>query len=290
MSGFLHTRSWIAVVGALGAVGLLAGGCSGDGSTTTTGTTPSTVSGGSSSVPTTAAPGPTTSAAPATTAPTVGPRVVDDVLQGGGEADGYTYEVTLPEVQGLVDAAVQDAVNADIRAGVTQVVDEFVAGTKDFTPPPAMAGQASTLTGGYEVARIDEALASFEVHASQYFAGAAHPGAVVLTFNYDVRTGQRLALADLFTAGSPYLDKLSELSRQLLAAQPGIGDLPDFVLPGTEAKAENFARWTLTDDDLVVTFNQYQVAPGAAGTPHVSIPFASLRLLLDPTGPLATYN
>ncbi len=274
------------------ALALLAGGCSDD-TPTTTASPPTTVSRGSS-VPTTAS-GPTTSAVTATTATTVlpaaGPSVVDDVLRGGGDADGYTYQATFPKLQGLADATVQDAVNAGIRAEVTAVVDEFISAAKEFPGPPAeLGGQPSGLTGTYEVSRLDEGLASLRVRVSQFFAGAAHPGAVIRTFNYDLRSGERLALADLFTAGSPYLDRLSELSRQLLAAQPGFEDLSTSVLRGTEPKADNFAGWTLTDQDFVVTFSEYQVAPYAMGMPHVSIPFASLRLLLDPAGPLAIYN
>ena len=113
---------------------------------------------------------------------------------------------------------------------------------------------------------------------------------MLLTFNYDLATGRRLALADLFAPGAPYLERLSELSRQLLLAQPDFDQLQDFVLPGTEPKVENFAGWTLTDQDLVITFSEYQVAPYAMGMPHVSIPFASLRTLLDPAGPLAIHN
>ena len=61
-------------------------------------------------------------------------------------------------------------------------------------------------------------------------------------------------------------------------------------MPGTEPTADNFDGWNLTDQDLVITFSEYQVAPYAMGMPHVSIPFASLRTLLDPAGPLAIHN
>jgi hypothetical protein len=219
------------------------------------------------------------------------PTVVDDFLRGGLETDRYTYELTFPKVQGLADATVQDTVNAEIRAEMTAAVDEFVTAAKEFpAPPPNLADQRSGLTGTYEVSRLDDRLASFRVRLSTYLAGAAHPAAASRTYNYDLASGKRLALADLFTAGSAYLQTLSELSRQLLATQPGFADLQSFVQPGTEPTAGNFDGWTLTDQDLVVTFDEYQVAPYAMGMPHVSIPFASLRLLLDPAGPLAIYN
>jgi hypothetical protein len=280
-------RPWAAMgaVAVVGALGLMTAGCGGDSPSSTTSTSVVVTS---STVPaTTVATAPSSTATTSPTTSPARPTVVDDVLRGGSEADGYTYEQTFPRLQGLADMPVQDAINAQILTEVTAIVDEFVAGTEGAVDP---ADLQSGLRGGYEVSRIDDDLLSTRVFASPYFAGAAHPGSVQATFNFDLRTGKRLTLADLFTPGSPYLATLSEQSRQLLAAQPGIGDLPEFVTPGTEPTEANFAHWTLSDQDLVITFDQYQVAPGAAGTPHVSIPFASLRTILDPTGPLAIHN
>lgn len=267
-------------------LGLVAAGCGGGGddpaggpATTTTPTAVTTTS-------TSPAVAPTTSS---TVDLAARPALADVTLAGGSEAEGYTYEVTFPEVTGLADPAAQQAINDRTRAEVTAAVDEFVAGTREFGGT-AIAGQQSRAEGTYAVDRLDEGLFSFRLPVSRYFAGAAHPGRVLLTFTYDLGSGRRLALADLFAPGAPYLERLSELSRQLLLAQPGFDQLPGFVDPGTEPAAENFARFTLTGQDLVITFAEYQVAPYAMGMPHVSIPFASLRTLLDPAGPLAIRN
>ena len=276
------------VAGAAIVVGLVAGGCGDGDSSTATSTTTAAPATTSATVTSTPAPTvATSSTVPAGTRPTV----VDEVLMGGSEVERYTYQLTIPKLQGLGDLTVQTAVNDQIRAQATGAVDEFVVGVKDFgPPPPGQQDQRNGLTGTYEVSRLDDGLASFRVRQSRFFVGAAHPNAAVVTFNYDLHTGKRLALADLFTVGSPYLAMLTDLSRQLLPAQPGFDGLQSFVMPGTEPKEENFDGWTLSDQDLVITFDEGQVAPNAMGMPHVSIPFASLRLLLDPAGPLAIYN
>ncbi len=280
------TRHAVLTAAAALAVGLLAAGCGGDDSPTSTATTVRPTS--------TSRPATTVTSKPqaaTTTTAAAQPAFVDDILNGGNEAERYSYQLTFPKLQGLADTSLQDSINADIRAAVGVIVDEFVIGVKDFgVPPPPLADQKSALEGDYEVARLDDGLASVSVRVSRFYAGAAHPGAVLLTFTYDLDTGRRLALADLFAPGAPYLERLSELSRQLLLAQPGFDQVQDFVLPGTEPAAENFGGWTLTDQDLVVTFSEYQVGPYAMGMPHVSIPFASLRTLLDPAGPLAIHN
>ncbi|HEX7276328.1 MAG TPA: RsiV family protein [Acidimicrobiales bacterium] len=280
----------VRVAAAMAVLGLVAAGCGGGDGDGESGSTAATTS--PAAVTTTAPSSPTTDAVSPTTTADVGrPTVADVTLQGGSEPERYSYEVTYPDVAGLADPTVQKAVNDETRADVTAAIDEFVSGTDDFGPPlPELADQRSAFTGRYQLARLDDGLLSFRLPVSRFYTGQAHPARVLLTFTYDLGNGRRLALADLFLPGSPYLDRLSELSRQLLLAQPGFDQMPEFVTPGTEPKAENFANWTVTDQDLVITFNEYQVAPYAMGTPHVSIPFASLRTLLDPAGPLAIHN
>lgn len=279
----MTTRRHPAALVVAGGVLLLATGC-GDGD-------------GPAVAPTTLTPSSTTStteAEPTTTTSTTAvalPTVVDEVLHGGSQAQGHSYEVTFPQLRGLDDESVQEVVNADIRSTVTGAVERFVASLAEAgEPPPALSGQQSSLTGTYEVARLDHRLASLRLELSSYYAGAAHPSGILHTLNYDLGTGERLELGDLFTEGAPYLQRLSELARERLYAELGDAALPDFVEPGTEPVAENFDGWSLTGQELVVTFDEYQVAPYAAGMPRVSIPFATLRTILDPRGPLAIRN
>jgi hypothetical protein len=47
--------------------------------------------------------------------------------------------------------------------------------------------------------------------------------------------------------------------------------------------------WHLTSDGLLVTFNEYQVAPYASGPQTVIAPYAQLKGLISPREPLATF-
>jgi len=46
--------------------------------------------------------------------------------------------------------------------------------------------------------------------------------------------------------------------------------------------AENYQNWVLTPDALVFTFEQYQVAPYAAGPQTVTIPLSDVQDILAP--------
>ncbi|MEA2687238.1 MAG: hypothetical protein QOE93_2433, partial [Actinomycetota bacterium] len=124
------------------------------------------------STATTTTPAPSTTRAPATTAVTAptttalvvsGPTVSPQVLEGGSEPDRYTYKVAFPQLAGLADAKIQESLNAQIRADVQKVVDEFVAAAKDLGQNPGAGDLRSGLDGEYEQARLDDGLASFRL-------------------------------------------------------------------------------------------------------------------------------
>lgn len=115
----------------------------------------------------------------------------------------------------------------------------------------------------------------------------AHPNTTYRTFTFDRATGAELSLGDLFTPGSGYLARLSELTR---AALPGImanmanmseSEVDrDYINSGTEPSAESFQSFAIDGTDLVIIFPPYQVAPYVYGRLDVEIPLSDLNGLL----------
>jgi hypothetical protein len=58
---------------------------------------------------------------------------------------------------------------------------------------------------------------------------------------------------------------------------------------GAAPTPENYEDWNLTADHLIITFDTYQVAPGASGPQTISIPYSELQAVLHPQGPLASF-
>ena len=54
-------------------------------------------------------------------------------------------------------------------------------------------------------------------------------------------------------------------------------------------KEENYRSWNITPKGLQITFDDYQVTPHAAGPQQVLVPYATLKALIDPAGPLAEF-
>jgi hypothetical protein len=111
----------------------------------------------------------------------------------------------------------------------------------------------------------------------------AHPNTQYQSFTFDPSTGSTLALADLFTPGSQYLDKLSALTRASLSASLGSDiDPTEFINPGTTPDAASFSIFALDGSDLVIFFPPYAVAPYSSGPQQVRIPLSQLSDVLKP--------
>ncbi len=57
---------------------------------------------------------------------------------------------------------------------------------------------------------------------------------------------------------------------------------------GATAAVQNYRNWNITPNGLMITFDEYQVAPYAAGPQTVVIPYKALGQILEPDGPLAS--
>jgi len=127
---------------------------------------------------------------------------------------------------------------------------------------------------------------SFKFDFSFYADMAAHPGLNSATLTYDLAQGRELAMADLFLPGSNFLEVISAYCKAELQKQPYADS---FWMEGANPTSENYRLWNVTADGLMITFSQYQVAPGASGPLKVIVPYAALTTILDPYGPSAAF-
>ena len=214
--------------------------------------------------------------------PVDGPVVVFKNVARDDHPSTYTASVDYPQVTGLPDPASEEAINTEIEREVMVALDAF------STRPHQRVDdhEVDSLEGRFETVRFDERVAAFRLLLTELPSGAAHAATTAVTVNFDIRTGGRYGLADLFRPGSDHLGRLSELSRRLLGEHLDDPD-EEWVEDGTRPREENFGRWALAGAGLQVTFAEYQVAPYADGLPTITIPFGSLADVADPGGPLA---
>lgn len=88
--------------------------------------------------------------------------------------------VDYPQVEGLANAAVQQAINDTIDKTVQQAIADM--------------GKEDTYSLTFEVMTQDEHTLSLVMKGGFYYQGSAHPAAFAYTYNFDLATGQNHSL------------------------------------------------------------------------------------------------
>ncbi len=198
-------------------------------------------------------------------------------------AIGYTIAAQVPTLVGSSDPRVL-AFNAEMKTIVDVAVATFKQNVSNIPLTPTST--ESTFDLRYSLLSPPGNIFSIKFDIQTFYTGAAHPGDISQTANYDLQTGKNLELADLFIPGSDYLGALSNYCIAQLKTRDI--DFQSFEL-GATPTLQNYRNWNITADGLVITFDEYQVAPYAAGPQTVVIPYSALAPIIQPNGPLASF-
>lgn len=238
---------------------------------------------------------PTASPAPATpspTAPTTTPTPADEGAEApsveivtisssepaADDRPAIEIDVDHPRVVGLDNGDVQERVNRAIAQEMQAAVEEF----REAASEPAQGDTPPYgIWSGVTVGAVDPTVLSALVPVTTYLGGA-HPYTVVRTFTFDLTTGERLELTDLFEDG--ILERVSELAVAAIQEEYATGDWAE---EGAAPTNESLGRFVLTAEHLQIWFDNYQVGPYAIGTPSVDIPYTELDELIPPGGIVA---
>ena len=177
--------------------------------------------------------------------------------------------------------------NSAIKSSVITRLDEFRQESADaYKARKATAPVDQYITPSdfnfiakWEPAQINSRYVSFIIRFDSY-TGGANENQELQTFNYDVRTGRMMSIADL-ASSTALLQMLSRESRSQLGAHfkdvAGPHAPLDQMTASTTPDAGNFQDFTFTDYLLNIYFPKYSVAPGAFGEQKVVIPLNELK-------------
>lgn len=229
---------------------------------------------------------PTSAPATPTSTPIPLSRQVTLVSQSHEETNQmppFTIKSQTPQLAGSDDPRVI-AFNQRLDDLVMNEVSTWRESFLQVTLPTATSG--SFLEASHTLISQMEDVWSFKFDFHFYSDGAAHPGSYSITLNYDLGQGRELALGDLFLPNSDYLNAISNFCSTELSKQPFFDGA---FTTGTDPTPENYRSWNITPEGLLITFDEYQVAPYAAGPQQVLVPWAELQKLIDPQGVLAIF-
>lgn len=192
----------------------------------------------------------------------------------------YTITASTPQLTGSDDPRLP-VFNQRLNDLIQKEVDVWRQNFQQLPVTPFSNGSSLEVTYSL-VSQIGD-LWSFKFDFSFYSDGAAHPGLYSLTLNYNLGQGRELALGDLFLPNSNYLETISNYCLEILRKQPYSDS---FTISGADPTIENYRNWNITPAGLTITFDAYQVAPGAAGPQIITMSYELLKAVIDPQGPL----
>lgn len=168
--------------------------------------------------------------------------------------DAYTIDMKYPQFDVPV-------VDTKIKQGVDAFIEEFKKEAAEKKPSEAKYELSSSFAGTY----VDNEIISTRLTVSR-FTGGAHPNSFIYGLNYAKDTGKEIGLKSVLALIGATLTQVSEHSSAQLKEK--LGD--SFIPAGASAKEENFWMYSINDKGVTFIFNEYQVAPYAAGPQRVS--------------------
>ncbi|MGB8213752.1 MAG: RsiV family protein [Anaerolineales bacterium] len=195
----------------------------------------------------------------------------------------YTEMAQIPALQGSSDVRVTNF-NNEMVLLTQEEFAKFKDNAAETRPTPGMAG--NSYDQQYKLLSPPGNLLSLRFQIKTYIYETAHPNTHNRTVTYDLEAGADIQLEQLFLPGSDYLGMIANYCiAQLKTRNIGF----DAFASGAQPNPENYGNWNITQTGLLITFNESQVAPFAAGAQEVTVPYAQLQSVIDPHGPLAGF-
>jgi hypothetical protein len=132
----------------------------------------------------------------------------------------------------------------------------------------------------YQVYYSDERLISLRLSHIVMALGQMHPIDYYETINYDLQKGHDLHPTEVFRRR--YLKAFSAYAREELKNKYDLDAewSNEWLKRGTRPYEHNFKNWNITPDGILISFEDYQIAPHAFGQAEMIIPFQQLKRVI----------
>lgn len=193
--------------------------------------------------------------------------------------DAISVDLKIPQISGMKDDKIQQSINKAMADPSLQMRDQNTKDAREYYQETKKTGDhfwQYQVASDYAVHYNQKRILSITTDNYQ-FTGGAHGGTERLPFNYDLNTGELLALKDLFSSGFDYQSIINEEVKRQIAKQPEIyfKDSEGFNGIG------NDRPYYLTPGYVVVYFAQYEIAPYSTGMPEFKIPVEKFGSNID---------
>lgn len=183
-----------------------------------------------------------------------------------------TVNINRPVVS-LPDQAVTEKINQKVKETIDRFEEEIVSQSKKdniFNEENKLDTVQYVVNVNNTVEYNEGGILSIVMQLYSY-TGGAHGVTTVLPLNFDLDTGNAGVLEDFLGDSSNYNDIIINFIRKEVEKKPGI------YFEDSVAKYDHVPynqKFFLTPEGVTIVFDEYQIAPYAAGTVEFKIPYS----------------
>ena len=179
------------------------------------------------------------------------------------------FNLNYPEVK-LDDEHVQNKINITLKQeiyGFKKSIEDIHKESIAIHPTAFKYSGSSSFK--YKI--IDNVL-SVKVNLDQ-FTGGAHPMTFIRTYNFDLNTGNILKLEEIFNQEGKkiYKNKINKIITDKMYENPD-----NYFIDEFKGINEN-TQYYLDEDNIIIFFQLYEIAPYTAGIPEFKIPYSEFK-------------
>lgn len=185
--------------------------------------------------------------------------------------------VETPLITGLNEPALEDSLNDQFH----QYADSLIA---EYKKDIASVDGTGSLSSSYEVIADDEHKLVIGIH-SVFTQASSYQ--VNQYYTIDKATGEIITLKDLFQDGADYITPISEAIIEQMEEEGKKEEVfPYYIakngdMDGFETISPTQSFYLTEENNLVISFNAYEVAPGYMGAVSFTIPNDVIAPLVD---------
>jgi hypothetical protein len=138
----------------------------------------------------------------------------------------------------------------------------------------------SSYAGDFDVSFYKNNLVVLEINGYDYPFGAAHGMPVKKYAHIDLKTGRFYQLKELFKQEADYVKVISEM----IGEQIKNDEQYSYVFPDTYKGIKADQPFFISEGELNIYYEPYEIAPYAAGFPTFAIPFHDISSIIDHDG------
>ncbi len=199
------------------------------------------------------------------------------------ESDLVKYDVKIPKVNGLKDTVYQEQLNSIIMSRAMKDIKNVETQAEEVHAKAEKEGwtfRPYQIVINYDLKSTKDII-SFTV-TTYSMTGGANGNTRVDCYNIDINQNSKLELKDLFNEGTDYKTAVNrEIASQIEAQKKQENKVYFEGNLGFKTISDSQSYY-IQDDNLVVVFQKYSIAPGYMGTPEFKISLDNFKEILKP--------